>query len=260
VTCSLAKSYLRVVSPTRATTPARSRAGSAIGLSRARPSTRRWRRTGSRTSGGIESGGHATRKAGHGGRLRDLAAYGAVERRSFRIPLPILRKVRSFRAVRRGRAARDAGWCRIGGAGRCGAADCSQTVGRSHVVHPGGSPSRCTGPPSTCLSKGGRARTYHRRVTSSWHNELQGHCSSAQQTRRGNGSGQRCLASDAGLATIEAAGGVRFLRVRKHECPNIRSTTSSASLRAARSALSLAAPALMSRPRVLTPMTPKGRT
>jgi Phage integrase family len=42
-------------SPTRATTPGRSRAGSAIDQSPARPSTRRWRRTGLRTSGGIKS-------------------------------------------------------------------------------------------------------------------------------------------------------------------------------------------------------------
>jgi hypothetical protein len=43
--------------PARATTPGRSRAGWGIGRSPARPSTRRWRRTGSRTSGGIEHAG-----------------------------------------------------------------------------------------------------------------------------------------------------------------------------------------------------------
>src|SRR5580704_326228 len=40
--------------PTAATTPARSRGGSAIGRSRARRSTRPWHPTGSRISGGIE--------------------------------------------------------------------------------------------------------------------------------------------------------------------------------------------------------------
>jgi hypothetical protein len=43
------------LSSTRATTPGRSRGGSAIGRSRARPCTPRWRRTGSRTSGGTKS-------------------------------------------------------------------------------------------------------------------------------------------------------------------------------------------------------------
>jgi hypothetical protein len=43
-------------SPTRGTTPGRYWAGSAIGRSPAPPSTRRWRRAGSRTSGGIETG------------------------------------------------------------------------------------------------------------------------------------------------------------------------------------------------------------
>jgi Phage integrase family len=43
--------------PTRGTTPGRSRAGWAIGPSPARRSTRRWHRTGSRTSGGIDRRG-----------------------------------------------------------------------------------------------------------------------------------------------------------------------------------------------------------
>jgi hypothetical protein len=43
-------------SPTRATTPGQSRVGSATGRSQAPRSTRPWRRTGSRISGGIEGG------------------------------------------------------------------------------------------------------------------------------------------------------------------------------------------------------------
>jgi hypothetical protein len=52
--------------PAAATIPARSRAGSDIGRSPAPPSTRRWRRTGSRTSGEIRMGGtQVDRRSGH---------------------------------------------------------------------------------------------------------------------------------------------------------------------------------------------------